>query len=528
MSGAPVTLFGPDGRPAPRASVPRAPSASYGRHVRRKAASSVGTLVTWTLHYVSARLAEYERRKGADRAMDLYVNSSLAHGILEGLVTDVVGTGLTPQPQPMADWLGFDAAWQEQWTRDVYAWFEIVGLDCRRWADAQRRATIYGLQALAAFLWRLEGASFFQVVSRPVPGSPVSTRLLPICPSRVRTPSDLGEDERVFDGVEVDELGAPRRIWVAPAAGSSYLQTFSSGDMQPLDVWDEATGLPKVLIVTRVRNIAEYREDGILTAILKDIRDGEDLREAASIKALISNTFALFVAEEGPGFPGLDGGEPSNQVLSWADRVQELERGMIIQGQPHQKPTEIKTDAPGPNYEIMVKDIHTGLGISTGRGRENLIREYTSSYSASQASMENEAKWSDQDRLTLADTFCQPWWMWTQLEGVLRGHLPARSVEDFRRELYAYTRTAWLRPPVRHIDKFKIAKADETRLGNRTTTLSKIYAEMGEDWRTAVTQSLTEEAFVRRERKRLKLPDPDLVEALKKAAGRLEDDDGEE
>lgn len=522
-----VTLYGPDGRPAPRAGL-RAPSASLGRRVRRKAASQVGTLVNWTLNYVSARLAEMERRKASDRALDLYVNSSIAHGILEGQVTDVVGTGLTPQPQPMVEWLDLDAEWSAEWTRKAYAWFELVGLDPRHWVDAQRRSTIYGLQGLALFLWKLEGAAFTQVVSQERGGAPCSTRLLPICPSRVRTPSDKRPDDGVFDGIEIDAYGAPRAVWVAPSADSGYLRTFRSADMQRLEVWDETTGLPKVLITTRVRNVAEYREDGILTSILKDIRDGEDLREAASIKALISNTFALFVAEDVPPIPGAEASGAT--VQDWSDRIQELERGMIIQGQPHQKPTEIKTDAPGPNYEIMVRDIFNGLGVATGRGRENIMRQYEASYSASQASIENEAKWSDQDRQVLADTYCQPWWMWTCLEGVMRGHLPVASVERFRRDLYAYTRTDWMRPPARYIDKTKIATADDMRLKNRTATLSDIWAEKGTDWRRAVRQSLTEEQFIRTERKRLGLPDPDVVDAMKKAAGKANpdgDDDGQ-
>jgi len=148
--GAAVQLYDQHSRPLQSSSALR-PQNSFGRHISRRAAKYSGTLTSWTVRYISSRLAEREKRIASDRALDLYMNSSMAHDILEGLLTEVVGTGLTPQPSPMIDWLGLTSDWQTEWTKKAYAWFEIIGMDPRKWVDATRRQTIYGLQSLALF-----------------------------------------------------------------------------------------------------------------------------------------------------------------------------------------------------------------------------------------------------------------------------------------------------------------------------------------------------------------------------------------
>lgn len=483
----PEQVSPPAGWPPP----PPRPSSS-GRWFRRSGASVQGTLSNWIAHLVSRRISEAERAKIANRAWDLYLNDAMAHGIIEGMVTEVIGTGLTPQAQPMIQWLDLDVEWQQRFQQRIYDLFEIWGLDPRNFCDATGRQNIYMLQALALFYWKLDGIGLFQVIRSEKPGRPFFLRLLPIDPSRLITPTDLKSDTEVYDGLELDSEGAVKSAYILKRDNRLAGRVMAtSAECTKIPVTDPRTGLPNLLLVCDVRNIAEYRQDSVLGSVIKEIRDNCDFVDAALVKALISNLFAVFIEDTF----GQQGAAPT--AINWQDRIQELEKGTLIIGRPGEKPTPISSDAPGPNFDIMFQSIIKRLGMSTCRGPENISREYKASYSASQASLENAAKFDDTDRQVIVNRFCQPALMWLEYEAVMRRMLPVESIDAFVSNLHAYSRARWLPPPLRPIDKNKAANADKTRLETHTRTYSEIYGEKSEDWRVGLRQAAIERAYIK-------------------------------
>lgn len=473
-----------------RPNSPKVNAGAAGRWFKRSGASIQGTLSNWTSQLISNRLSESQKRTVSNRSWDLYLNDAMAHGIIEGLITQIIGTGLTPQAQPMLSWLGQTIEWQQQYQQRVYDLFEIWGLDPRNYCDATRRQNIYMLQALAAFQWKLDGIGLFQIVKAN--SGPFSMALLPIDPSRLVTPSDKIQGD-IYDGLELDKNGAVVAAWVITSKNKLGPYTRLNGSARSdectrIPATDPKTGLPRMLFVCDVRNVAEYRQDSVLGSMIKELRDNSDFVEAALVKALISNLFTAFVEDTM--------GSQLNSTTDWADRIQELEKGTLIIGRAGEKPTVISSDAPGPNFDVMFQSIIKRLGMATCRGPENVSREYKASYSASQASIENASNFDDTDRQVIINRFCEPALMWLEYEAVLRGLLPVQSVDKFLANLHAYTRTEWLKPPVRPIDKLKAANADEVRLKNLTRCYSDIYGEMGQDWRVKLRQRAIEQAFV--------------------------------
>jgi capsid protein len=469
---------------------PKIKAGATGRWFKRSGASIQGTLSNWTSQLINNRLSESQKRTVSDRSWDLYLNDAMAHGIIEGLVTQIVGTGLTPQAQPMLSWLGQTIEWQQQYQQRVYDLFEIWGLDSRNTCDATRRQNIYMMQALAAFQWKLDGIGVFQVVNQANSG-PFSLALLPIDPSRLITPSDMTLGN-IYDGLELDRNGAIVAAWVIRdsqnGAFSRLYVSARSDECIRIPAVDAKTGLPNVLFVCDVRNVAEYRQDSALGSMIKELRDNSDFVEAALVKALLSNLFSVFVEDTM--------GTQLTSATDWSERIQELDKGTMIIGRAGEKPTIISSDAPGPNFEVMFNGVIKRLGMATCRGPENVSREYKASYSASQASIENASNFDDTDRAVIINRFCQPALMWLEYEAVLRGLLPVQSVDKFLANLHAYTRTEWLKPPVRPIDKLKAANADEVRLNNLTRCYSDIYGEMGQDWRVKLRQRAIEQQYV--------------------------------
>ena len=462
-----------------------------GRHFKRAGASLQGTLSNWVTAIVHSRVSEMEKRKVSNRAWDLYLNDAMAKGIIEGLVTEAVNTGITPQPHPMFEWLGKDSEWQNEYQKKAYDLFEIWGLDFRNFCDATGRCNIYMLQALALFQWKLEGIGVFQVVMQKKGDRPLGLSVLPIDPGRLITPCDANSSKDIYDGLELDKNGAIKKAWVLKPNRAFTRYSAKKDDCVSVNVINKETGLPNMLFVCDTRNVAEYRQDSIMSPMIKEIKDSNDFVDAALIKALIQNLWTAFVTSD----TGSNGQNKPND--DWADRIQEMEKGTLIFGREGEEAKFLDSNAPGPNYEIMNKSIVSRLGMATGRGAENVARSYTSSYSASQASIENATRFDDYDRMILTNKFCQPLFSAMQYEAALRGILPVTSIQHFKDNLYSYTRTDWMPPPSRPIDHNKEAKADSERLGNNTRNYSDIYGRQGQNWRAALRQKAIEKAYIK-------------------------------
>lgn len=479
----------------------RASSGGRGRHFKRAGASMRGTLSNWISSMINARTAERERLKIANRAWDLYVNDAMGHGIIEGLISQVVNIGLTPQPDPMISWLGFDREWQEKYATKSYDLFEIWGLDSRNWCDAQRRCNIYMLQALAFFQWKLEGVGVFQILFQEAPYKPLGLTLLPIDPGRLTTPTDAGTDKEIYDGIELGKNGEIEAIWILKETESAYQYAAKSDSCYRIKARNDRHGLPNVLVICDVRNVAEYRQDSILGPMIKEIKDSNDFVDAALVKSLISNLWTAFVESESEAGRLLNqqGSAPGTALTAtdWDERIQEMEKGTIIAGFPGEKANFLTSDAPGQNYEKMNESIIGRIGMSTGRGAENTAKSYKSSYSASRASIEDAAKADDYDRTIMVNRFCQPFFSWLQYEAATKSLLPISSITHFLQNMYAYTRTSWLKPPLRPIDHAKEAKADSERLKNHTKTYSEIFGEQSADWKTKLRQRAIELKFIK-------------------------------
>lgn len=443
-----------------------------------------GSLSTWTNSIVSQREAERQIELTSERSLDLYHNDAMAHGVIESLLVDAIGIGLTPQPSPKTDWLGKDAEWEIDFQMAALRTWEEHGLDCRHFCDAQRRLDYYGLQGLGYFNWKLTGLGAFQIITKKRPFAPLSTCALPLDPFRFVTPSDL-PNRNIYDGIEVDDDGEPTHVWLRkPGAIGGP----TSGNCEQFPVWDETTGLPRILLVTDVRNIAEYRQDSILGPMISEIRHSNDLAEAAVVGAMIRNMYTMFVNDFGQGGVSKD--------TPWQKRIVDTDKGTILFGHGKEKPTFFQHEAAPSRYSEMFAGIIDRLGMSTGRGPENTARKFQASYSAAKAIMEKADQFNEFEHRTVNNQFNQPFWSWMLYEAALRDRLPVQSHKEFLRNLYAYTSCEHLPQPMRQIDREKQAKADALELANNTTTLRAIHGKRGKNWRDEMRQRAAEKRCV--------------------------------
>jgi capsid protein len=436
---------------------------------------------------VTQILAEREKHRVSNRALDLYTNDAMAHGLLESLLVEAVGIGVTPHPSPDFEALGRDRQWADTYRKQAQRCWNRWGLDCRNFCDATSRLNIYGLQQLAYFMWKLDGIGLFQIIWRDRPHAPSPISILPIDPGRLVTPSDI-TDRDIYDGIEIDQYGAPKTIFVVkPERYATCATGFAPADAcQEINVVDPETGLPRVLLVTGVRGVSEYRQDSLLGPVITELRDNKDFVGAALIRSLISNLFVMFIENAS-----------AQARTDISQRIVELDKGTILQGANKEIPHFFENKAAPDGYDTMFNSIIRRLGMATGRGAENVTREYKSSYSASKASLAQSAQVNAVDLMTINNRFNQPIMSWLQYEQGLAGNLDTVSPSHLLDYLYEYTTCQWLPQPQPEIDRQKAATANKIALATGELTQSDIHGAQGNDWRVKRRQRAEELAYDR-------------------------------
>jgi capsid protein len=459
---------------------------ALGRTAHRAGASIQGHLATWTRSIVDQRVAEMEKRRISDRALDLYTNDAMGHGLLESLIVEVVGIGLTPQFDPDHEALGLTQSWADEYTAALSRLWSRFGLDCRNWADAQRRLDIYSLQQLMFFCWKLTGIGLAQLRWKEQAAAPTPLCVLPIDSARLVTPSD-SPTESIYDGVEIDEDGAPVRVWLAkPEHIAACKTSYTAAECQPFPVRDEKTGLPLILLVTAVRSIAEYRQDSIFGPMMEELRNNNDFIGAAVLRAVLSNLFVMFLENSG-----------ADAKTNLEERIVEMDKGMIVQGGRQEKPYFFSLENAPDGYRVMFDSIVDRLGMATVRGAENITRKYQASYSASKASMVKAQQANVTDHMTLNNSFNQPLLMWLVYWGVLSGKLPVPARSELVQDLFELSMCRWMPQPMPEIDRAKRATAIKTELETHQTTYSDHYGEKSEDWKKQLRQRAIEAAYIK-------------------------------
>lgn len=457
---------------------------SYGKTVRRSGASIQGTMANYVSTVISERMAEREKSRVVERALDLYTNDSMGHGVIEGGLIETVGIGLTPSFTPRAEWIGKDAAWAELFESRANQMFNRWGLGVHLWCDAQRRLDMYGLQALQYFQWKIFGIGLAQVVVRKDPLRPLGLAILPICPSRLGTPSNATGE--VFDGIEIGKYGEPTHAYIR----KPDRPTGNTADcFERVPIRDEKTGLPKLLLTCDVRNVAEYKQDSIYATLIKTLRDANDMSDAVLVGAVVRNLYV--------GFINAVGATGADKNLSVEERIIQTDNGTILQGLKGESMDWFSHTAAPQNLTDLTSMIHDRIGVGTVRGQENILRKYQASYSASKASFEKAEEVAAYEHTILNRAFNAPVMAWMLYEMCLRTLLPVASAAHFIANIDAYYSAEFLPQPMRQIDRKKAAEADVIALNSNTTSLKDVYGRDGKDWRVETEQRAKEKKHIK-------------------------------
>lgn len=529
-------------RPAPGVGRARSRAAMASREIETShdaASLNAKDMASWPTFRLSpdaALLPEMDTISA--RVDDLVRNNGIAAGAERTFVDNVVGPRIVCKPDPDRVALGKDAAWSDEWSRQVESLFRsFTDTD---WFDAGLRYNFHVSTRLQARTIAATGEALALPLWTRRNGSRWNTCLQLIDPARLSQPMGKVETAIFRGGIELDPVTTAATAYHIrkshPGDVIGFANGWGAGEWERIPAY-QTWGRRRVVHLFESERVGQTRGKAVVTSVARQFRM-LDKMNTEQLRLAVLNSL-VFAALETPLEPGavneiFDSGDPEltpmqnyqQQLNEW--RVQ-MRGGSIISLPPG---TSMKPFAPNQQMTgldtfatVMLRSIGAGLNMPY----ELIFRDFSkTNYSSARASLLEAWRYFASVRQFLIDHWCNVIFdLWFE-EAVNRGMIPDCTPDDYYGNQIAWTRCKWIFAGRGWVDPFKEARAADQRLKSGVSTLADEAGEQGRDWRDQIEQSAREEAVRRDARRAYGLPDAAEGSADAAASSQDDEDDKEE
>jgi lambda family phage portal protein len=474
-----ISVFNPDA--ALKRSVARSKikvlNDGYGNHGANKQKKSMLGWLTSSKSVLED--IEYNIPTLRERSRDLYMGAPLANGALKTMRTNVIGSGLKLNAQIDADYLGLSQEEADRWETNVEREFSL-------WADsihcdAQRMSNFYQLQQLAFLSWMMNGDTFCLLPIIERKGMPYDLRVQIIEADRVCNPKQQPNefDTTIVNGVEIDKNGEVVAYHIADLHPDS-VSGMVKNKWTRIEKFGETTGRPNILHLIEMERPEQRRGVPVLAPVIESMKQLARYSDAELMAAVVNAFYSVFITTDNNG-EGDDLGS-----ISEGDRVDEEDEGSIELGTgtvhflgENEKIQESSPGRPNANFDGFVTSICRQIGSALEIPYEVLLKNFTSSYSASRGALLEAWKMFKMRRQWMADSFCQPTYEEFLTEAIAKGRIeaPGFFIDPMIRK--AYCQAEWNGPSQGQLDPLKEVNAAEKRVQNGFTTRAQETVALG-------------------------------------------------
>ncbi|MDF3821981.1 phage portal protein [Leptospira sp. 96542] len=427
------------------------------------------------------------------RARDQGRNAPVVVGAVNMACSNVVGTGLSLTPAPMASMLGLSPEALAVWVQNTRDRFNLWAASMD--VDLARKVNFYGFQDLA-FRSVLESGDTFVVtprVARAGRGAQLALQLLEA--DRICNPNRSANTETLVEGVEVDaatgESVACHVARIHPgevrAAGNTWQRIVYRG---------ASTGRRNVLHLFRVLRPGQVRGVPWIAPILEPLKQLDRYTEAELNAAVTNALFSVFIKMDVDAFNELfdDKGQDNyvKQASKWSGA---LESGKAVNLLPGE---EVDTATPGrPNaqFDPFVMSVLRQIGMALEIPFEVLVMHFQSSYSAARGAMLLAWKFFRARRDWLATNLCQPVYELWLTDEIAEGRISAPGFFANETVRAAWCQAVWTGDGPGSLDPAKEVTAAKGRVELGISTLdAESVAFDGVPWDTKHAQRAKEVA----------------------------------
>ena len=437
-----------------------------------------------------------------NRSRDLYSGVPIATSALKTYRTNVVGSGLTPKPVIDAEFLGLSEEQAEetqvQITREFNLWANSK--DC----DAERLSNFWILQQLAYLSWLQCGDAFVVLQEKQRPGSPYSLAIQLIEADRVCTPGTTGveiePDDKIIGGVEVDDSGEVIAYYICNRHPQSYRST-KEMKWTRVPVVGSASGRRNILHLMIPERIGQRRGVPMLAPVIESLKQIGRYTDAELDAAVISSYVTWTITKE-DNSSETPLGEISDDDMFYVDKgdkhTSEMAPGALIDLPAGESMEAITPGRPNTSFDGFVTSIARQIGAALELPYEVLMKEFTSSYSASRGALLEAWKSFDMWRDWMVDKFCQPIYEEWLSEAVAKGRVNAPGYFTDPAIRAAYSHAQWYGPTQGQLDPTSEVEAAELRVQSGFSTRAKESMELtGTDFKDNVRTAKRESELMK-------------------------------
>lgn len=429
---------------------------------------------------------------GADRlrawARDMVRNNAYAWGVVDTIVSSVVGCGIkaqstfeTPEGEDVENINDIrDKIWSE--------WCEVCDINGLYTFEELQAAAQREIVEAGEVLIRIVRTpdSVYNGILRPVPLALEIIEADRLAGDKDTYAARLSaeNDNRIIRGVEVDELGKPVAYWI-----------YKDHPLQPYAFTRSPERIPanEVIHLFRRDRVGQTRGVTWFAPALSWIRDLGTYVDNELQASAVASCFTVAIKSHTPvgNLFDPDGGTGTDDA---GNRQRYVEPGMIMELAPGEDIVGINPGRPNAGAEPWIQLILRGIAVGTGLSYEVVARDYSqTSYSSSRTSQLEDRRRFRCWQQYLIRHLCQPVWDAfndaAALTGV-RGFATSADLLDDRRR---FAPVEWQTPEWEWVDPQSEQTASEMALNSFTDTYQNVLGSRGRSFRSVFYQRAKEE-----------------------------------
>ncbi|WII39690.1 phage portal protein [Paenibacillus thiaminolyticus] len=408
-----------------------------------------------------------ERERIRARAQDMERNSDIGKAVLAAFQRGVIGEGLALQSKA-------EDSMAEMITKQWKEWTQAENCDVTAAQDFT--------EMLETILTRriVDGGIFIYKAVTDDKRFPFKLQLRTVDEldtTLTVTNIEPANGNEIVDGVEIDSYG--RHV--------AYHFKKYKGTLQ---VQGESVRIPAkdVIFWHHKSDPRQVREISELATSLNRVKDTNEFLEAVNIKERVLACLSVFIKK---ALPTGQAGRMNNMIKPVEGRYDgmSLEPGMIGELNPGD---EVQTVIPSGQASNTAQHVTTMLrliGASVGLSYEAISRDLSNvTYSSARQGVVEDRKTYKRYIRSLVNRVLTPIFYEFVATQILVGALPVPPKAD----IVALAKHTWIPSGSAWIDPTREVAANKVALETSQTTLARICAENGEDWREVIEQRAAE------------------------------------
>jgi lambda family phage portal protein len=436
-----------------------------------------------------------------NRSADQATNTPIGAAAIQTSAIHTIGAGLKVFPRIRYMDLGISHEEARAWQKKARSEFDLWAAS--KHCDLYRRNNFYDLQDMAYVSYLVDGDAFALFRRKPPTGyMPYTLRLQILEGNRISNPMDgsfpgaLGPfavemispqtGNRIVSGVEIDADGAVEAYWVCNKVQGDAVEIGKLEKWVRVKAFGDLSGMPNIVQICHDIRSEQYRGVPYLAPVIETLKQVSRYTNAELTAAIIKSFFALFFTNNpsgasdmpAPSVYSTEGGEydPHAPVVDVSEyglgpgTLNALPAGVDVKA--------VDAGRSMSTFDAFVTQLIKQIGAAIGVPYEVIMKNFTSSYSASRAAMLQAWEEFKLRRTWFARDFCQPVYEAWLSEAIAIGRLDAPGFFDDPAIRAAWCHADWYGPTMSILDPVKDITGSALRVQYGLSTREREAAEM--------------------------------------------------